>query len=187
MKKSFHLLLLMLLLSLSYKSNSQTVKPKDVIISSFIPDNILGRYNLGVEYYFNNKKDSTLNPISVFINGGKTSSTILNQKIEGIDFTGEINLYNQVLMSNKWNEYLGLKINYGKFENETTNEKKNSYFIGISTGMQPLILKRIALRINSDIGYTKNGLASLSFFGNNNEIFITGFTINFSLAVGVRF
>lgn len=172
---------------LTTKVKSQTLNPKDLIISSYIPDFIIGRKNLGVEYLLPSKKNTNSSSISVLINIGNTSITIFNQKIRGFDLIGELKSYDQLFKSKKWNEYGGVKFRYGNLNNETLKEKKSSYFIGITTGVQPIILKKIALKLNSDIGYMSNGLASMSFFSSNNEIFYSGFTINFNIGLGIRF
>ncbi len=176
-----------LILFLGSVGFSQTIKPKNFIVSSIVPDDFMGRSNIGVEYFIDFKKNDNLSPISFSLNAGTTSTTILNQKIKGIDFIGEINSYGTMLISEKWNEYGGLKLSYGNFNNETLNEDRRQYFIGITTGIQPIILKRIALKMNSDIGYMKNGFSRMSFFGSNDQVFFSGFTINFNLGLGIRF
>lgn len=166
----------------------QTINPKDVIISTNLSDNLLGRYNIGFEYFLKKKEKSIENSkISIGLNGGVISTTIQNQNIEGVNFVLEANWYTDFTLPKKWNEYGGLKVSYGNFNNQTLSEKKNSYFIGISTGVQPIILKKLALKINSDIGYMKNGLSNMSLFNNINNVFYSGFTINFNVGIGVRF
>lgn len=166
----------------------QTINPKDVTISTNLSDDFLSRYNIGLEYFLKKKEKSIENSkISIGLNGGVISTTIQNQNIEGFNFVLETNWYTDLTLPKKWNEYGGLKVSYGNFNNQTLKEKENSYFIGITTGIQPIILKKIALKINSDIGYIKNGLSNMLLFNNSNDIFYSGFAIDFHVGIGVRF
>jgi hypothetical protein len=166
----------------------QTINPKDVIISTNLSDDFLSRYNIGLEYFLKKKEKNIENSkISIGLNGGVISTTIQNQNIEGFNFVLETNWYTDLTLPKKWNEYGGLKVSYGNFNNQTLKEKENSYFIGITTGIQPIILKKIALKINSDIGYIKNGLSNMLLFNNSNDIFYSGFAIDFHVGIGVRF
>jgi len=168
----------------------QTINSNDVIISTLLPDNFSGRYNFGVEYFLNKKNKNIENSkISVGLNVGRVSAVIKNQDISGLNFILESNWYTDLTLPKKWNEYGGLKIAYGNLSNETLKEKKNSYFIGISTGVQPIILKKITLKVNSDIGYVKNGLSTIneSIFNNSDNVFYSGFAINFNVGLGIRF
>ena len=166
----------------------QTINPKDVIVSTNIPDNAVGRYNIGFEYFLKDKKKGIENSkFSIGLNGGFLSTVNKSQSLKGFDFIIETNWYTDLTLPKKWNEYGGLKVGYGNYNNETLNEKNNSYFIGIATGVQPIILKKIALKLNGDIGYMKNGLATTSFFSSEDEIFYSGFTVNFNVGIGVRF
>jgi|694.fasta_scaffold67918_6 hypothetical protein len=166
----------------------QTIIPKDFIVSTYLPDNLFGRYNIGFEYFLKKKEERIENSkISIGLNGGIISANIQNQNIEGINFVLETNWYTDFTLPKKWNEYGGLKISFGNFNNQTLKEKENSYFIGITTGIQPIILKKIALKINSDIGYIKNGLSNMLLFNNSNDIFYSGFAIDFNVGLGVRF
>jgi hypothetical protein len=166
----------------------QTINPKDVTISTNLSDDFLSRYNIGLEYFLKKKEKNIENSkISIGLNGGVISTTIQNQNIEGFNFVLETNWYTDLTLPKKWNEYGGLKVSYGNFNNQTLKEKENSYFIGITTGIQPIILKKIALKINSDIGYIKNGLSNMLLFNNSNDIFYSGFAIDFHVGIGVRF
>jgi hypothetical protein len=159
-----------------------------VTISTNLSDDFLSRYNIGLEYFLKKKEKSIENSkISIGLNGGVISTTIQNQNIEGFNFVLETNWYTDLTLPKKWNEYGGLKVSYGNFNNQTLKEKENSYFIGITTGIQPIILKKIALKINSDIGYIKNGLSNMLLFNNSNDIFYSGFAIDFHVGIGVRF
>ena len=184
------ILITVLFLSNSYFIFGQTINSKDIIVSTFLPDNLLNRYNVGVEYFLNQSKDSLKNSkISVGLNGGIVSTTLKNQNINGFNLIFETNWYTDLTLPKKWNEYGGVKVSYGNFKNETLKEKKSNYFIGITTGIQPIILKRIALKVNSDIGYIKNGLTNIngSVFNSSNEIFYSGFAMTFNVGVGFRF
>lgn len=183
MKNRSILTIAILQLIIASSTYAQTLKSKDVIISSLIPDNFSGRYNVGLEYVLPRKKD---NLISISLNGTKTSISVLNQNIEGFDFTGEIKLYGEILMKKKWNEYGGLKISAGSFTNNTLLEKKDFYFIGIGTGIQPIIAKVFAVKISADLGYTRNVLSNTLLFNNNSTPFHSGFVILFNVGIGVK-
>ena len=185
MKKSVILLLFLMATSFGEKLIGQNIKPNNIIISTLAPDNFWGRYNIGIAYFLATKTDG-LNLISLALNGGKTSTNISNQKIQGLDISGELNFYGQVLMSKKWDEYVGLKLSYGDFKNSTKDSKHNSFFIGMSTGMQPVVAKRIAFKISSDLGYIQNGLTYNFLYNNRNVPFYSGFAIIFNVGVGIK-
>ena len=186
MKNYFKFIILVFQFLIMGSSFGQTLKGKDIIISCLVPDNILGRYNLGIEYFLPSK-DSVNFLSSIMINGGKTNATLLGKRIEGVDFTAEINVYGEVLLKRKWNEYVGLKLSGGRFKNETTMENKNFFFIGIGTGIQPIIAKRIAVRLSSDVGYMRNGLSETLLFNDGSDPFNSGFTVIFNLGIGIKF
>ena len=119
MKNYFKFIILVFQFLIMGSGFRQTLKGKDIIISSLVPDNILGRYNLGIEYFLPSK-DSVNFLSSIVINGGKTNATLSGKRIEGVDFTAEINVYGEVLLKRKWNEYVGLKLSGGHFKNKTT-------------------------------------------------------------------
>lgn len=169
---------------------AQTINQKDIIVATNVTDNFTGRYNIGVEYFFGDKKKNTENSkYSIALNGGIISTENKGQSLKGFNLVFETNLYTDLFLPKKWNEYGGLKVNYGSIKNETLNQTKNSYFIGITTGAQPIILKKIALKLSSDIGYTKNGITSINapLFNSSNEIFYSGFDIMFNVGLGFRF
>ena len=80
-----------------------------------------------------------------------------------------------------------LKPSVGRSKNETTRENKNFFFIGIGTGIQPIIAKRIAVRLSSDIGYMRNGLSETLLFNDGRNPFNSGFTVIFNLGIGIKF
>lgn len=91
------------------------------------------------------------------------------------------------MLPKNWNEFGGIKVDYGSLKNQTDNNTNQSYFIGISTGIQPVIAKVITIKVNGDIGYMRNGLSNTLLFNNRNELFYSGFIVNFNLGIGVRF
>ena len=80
-----------------------------------------------------------------------------------------------------------LKLSGGRFKNETTMENKNFFFIGIGTGIQPIIAKRIAVRLSSDMGYMRNGLSETLLFNDGSDPFNSGFAVIFNLGIGIKF
>ena len=64
-----------------------------------------------------------------------------------------------------------LKRSGGRFKNNTTMEGKNIFFIGIGTGIQPIIAKRIAVRLSSVVGYMRNGLSEMLLFNDGIDPF----------------
>ena len=80
-----------------------------------------------------------------------------------------------------------LKLSGGRFNNKTTIENKNFFFIGIGTGIQPIIAKRIAVRLSSDVGYMRNGLSETLLFNDGSDPFNSGFTVIFNLGIGIKF
>ncbi len=188
MKKNIILISTLMLICYSKKTHAQSLKPKDIIVSTLLADNFSGRYNLGFEYFFSRKNplNDSIN-FSLFLNGGITSTKILAQHINGFDFTAEANFYGEVLMSKKWNEYGGIKVSYGNFKNKAqSNSNRNFYFVGLGTGIQPVIRKKITIKLSSDLGYIKNGLANTLLFVKRDEAFYTGFAILFNLGVGIK-
>ncbi len=153
-----------------------------------MPDNLTGRYNLGMEYFISQKKSKTEDSkISIAVNGGILSTNQLTKNINGFNFIVESNLYTDFLLPKKWNEFAGIKVSYGNVNNKTDNDNRQSYFIGISTGMQPVITKTLTLKLYSDLGYVHNALTNTLLFGDRNNLFYSGFAINFNLGIGVKF
>ena len=185
MKNVIHFLIFLAFLSKATTVSAQSFQRKDIVLSTIIPDNLSGRYNIGLEYFLTDKKDN--NYISVALNGGVTSFNQLNQNIRGLNFILETNIYSDhYFLKKNLNDFGGLKISYGNLNNQTLRTKNNSYFIGITTGIQPLIAKKIVLKINSDIGYAKNGCTRIGSFQNQDKILYSGFTVNFNIGLGIR-
>jgi len=92
------------------------------------------------------------------------------------------------LLPKKWNEYAGVKLSYGNFINNSAgNSRTNFNFIGVSTGIQPIIKKVIAIKLSSDFGYVKNGLSNLITSRTTNTYNYTGFAVLVNLGIGVKF
>lgn len=172
-----------------FKTFGQVTQEKNIIISTKIPDNFSSRYNVGIEYFLK-PKDSSLKSdyFSVGLNTGITSTTISGQNISGYDVSLEGNWYSDILLSKKWNEFAGVKLSYGNFNNKTGgNVKTNFNFIGVSIGIQPIIKKIIAIKLSTDYGYTRNGLSNLVSSQTTNNYNYTGFTALYNLGIGVKF
>ena len=166
---------------------AQTIKPKSFIVSTLVPDNVIGRYNLGGEYFLDLKDKNKIPLLSIALNAGKVNTTIFNEGIKGFDIKGEANVYGPVLMSDKWNEYVGFKLAYGKYKNEKTNQNNTHYFIGLGTGIQPILLKIISIKLSTDIGYIRNALSNTTLLYNKSQPLHSGFAMIFNLGVGVKF
>jgi hypothetical protein len=186
MLKILNFILLFIGLVCSRTAMAQTLKSKDIIISSFIPDNFLGKYNIGAEYFFSAKNLPDKPLLSVALNGGSIGTKIANQNINGFKFSTELNLYGEISKSKKWNEYGGIKFDYGNFKNKTIGNNVNYYFAGIGTGVQTLIAKIIATKVNVDLGYMRNGLTNALLYNDRKEPFHSGVVIIFNLAIGVK-
>jgi hypothetical protein len=172
----------------SSKSYAQIPKCKDFILSSSLADNLNGKYNLGAEYFFYANSDS-LNKslLSLFVNAAFVKANFTNKNFKGFNVSTELNVYGQALQSKKWNEYAGLKLSYGYYKNLTDLENKNNYFVGFSTGTQPIIAKKIAIKLSTDIGYLRNGFTYNLIPDNRDKIFHSGFAMIFNLSVGYKF
>jgi hypothetical protein len=167
---------------------AQTLKSNNAIIFTNLSDNLTGRYNIGLEYFFPlNKLKSENTKISLALNGGPVSINQFQKSIIGHSFTFETNLYTDFMLPKNWNEFGGIKVGYGSLKNKTDNNIYQNYFIGISTGIQPVIAKIITIKANGDIGYIHNGLTNTLLFDNRNELLYSGFTVNFNLGIGIRF
>jgi hypothetical protein len=179
-----------LLFATSYvKTFGQVAQQKNIIISTRIPDNFSSRYNVGIEFFFKPKDPKFISDnFSVGFNTGITSTTIAGQKISGYDLSLEGNWYSEILLPKKWNEYAGVKVSYGNFINKSDgNSRTNFNFIGVSTGIQPIIKKVIAIKLSTDFGYIKNGLSNLLTSQTTNTYNYTGFAVLFNLGIGVKF
>ena len=126
------------------------------------------------------------NIFSILVNGGKTVTNFANQNIRGFDFSGELNLYGQVLMSDKWNEYGGIKVAYGSFTNKSVEEDYNYYFVGVATGVQPVLMNSFTLRVSADLGYIRNGLTNKQLYTDRSVLFYSGFAILLNMGIGVK-
>ena len=166
----------------------QSFKQKDVIVSTIITDDFSGRYNVGLEYFTRTKfKDLESARLSISVNGGVISTTIKGQQVIGYNIVTEANLYSEILLSEKWNEYGGVKLSYGNFNNKTLNNTKTQFFFaGISTGFQPVIAKLVTVKVSTDLGYMKNGLANQLLMQTSNGYLYSGFAILFNLGVGLK-
>lgn len=189
MKNLIYSFVFLLIATPCFKTFGQVTPQKNVILSTRIPDKFSSRYNAGIEYFLK-PKDSTLitDYFSVGLNTGITSVTIAGQKVSGYDLSLEGNWYSEILLSKKWNEYAGVKLSYGNFTNKTAGSMKTNFnFIGVSTGVQPIIKKVIAIKLSTDFGYVRNGLANLLLPQSTNNYNYTGFTVLYNLGIGVKF
>lgn len=188
MKTRFSVTLFFMYLSLMTNAYGQSFKQKDVIVSTLIADDINGRYNVGLEYFIRTKfKDIESARFSISVNGGVISTTIKGQQVTGYNIVTEANLYSEILLPEKWNEYGGVKLSYGNFNNKTLdNTKTQFFFAGISTGFQPVIAKLVTVKVSTDLGYMKNGLANQLLLQTSNGYLYNGFAILFNLGVGLK-
>lgn len=151
------------------------------------------RYNIGVEYYINNSffKDSTTPGFSIYLNPGITRQHILGSDVNGFDLRTEIRMYTQLLMPKKWNEYGGIRIDIGKFNvNNNSSNSTNYFFGGLCLGVQPIIAKRIAIQVATDLGFFTNApITNALFFQDkesSNSIFFSGFGISGKLGIAIQ-
>ena len=189
MKKLIYSFVFLLFAASHFKTFGQVAQQKNIIISTRIPDNFSSRYNAGIEYFFKLKDPRFISEyFSVGFNTGITSATITGQNISGYDLSLETNWYTEILLPKKWNEYAGVKLSYGNFINNSAgNSRTNFNFIGVSTGIQPIIKKVIAIKLSSDFGYVKNGLSNLITSRTTNTYNYTGFAVLVNLGIGVKF
>jgi hypothetical protein len=166
--------------------SAQTIQPKSVIVSSQVTGNLAGRYNIGAEYFFDVRKAGATYLLAAAFSASATKTTAAGQNITGFDATAEINLYGPTFLRRKWNEYGGLKLMLGQLNNTTANTKPTFYFIGVGTGIQPIIAKRIAIKASVDIGYVRNGVVNTLFYLKNDEAIYSGIALLANVAVGIK-
>jgi hypothetical protein len=186
MQKLARVFLLLALAGFCNVLNAQTLKQNNLIISSQVTGHIAKRYNIAAEYFVAHKKNNVNHLLSVGLGIAATKTTAVTQSINGFDVTAEINLYGPIFMRPKWHEYGGLKIMAGQLNNKTANTKPTFYFIGVGTGIQPIIAKRIALKASVDIGYVRNGLVNTLFYVNSNNVFYSGIALLANVGVGIK-
>jgi hypothetical protein len=186
MQKSLRNGLCIFLFLLASKLDAQTLREKNIIISTNLPENLTGRYNLGMEYFLPFKKSDHAKA-SIALNGGVISTNHLQKNIKGYSVVFETNLYTDIMLPKNWNEFGGIKLSYGNLENQTDESNNQSYFIGISTGIQPVIAKVLCIKVSADLGYIRNGLTNTLLFNDRSQILYTGFLVDFNLGIGVRF
>jgi hypothetical protein len=186
MRKSLTNILCIILLLFGSKMYAQTLSEKNIIIATNVPDNFTGRYNIGMEYLLPLKKSDNTKA-SISLNGGLISTNQLQKSIKGYSLILETNLYTDIMLPKNWNEFGGFKLSYGNLENQTDKTNNQTYFVGISTGIQPVIAKVICIKVSADLGYVHNGLTSSLLFTDRSQILYTGFLVDLNLGIGVRF
>lgn len=185
MRRNLKQTLSIFLLLFGYEISAQTLNEKSIIISTNLPHNLTGIYNIGMEYFLPFDKNQNAKA-SFALNGGFFSTDQLQESIKGYSFVFETNLYTDLMLPKNWNEYGGIKFSYGSFETQINKNSNQSYFFGISTGIQPVIAKVLTLKISSDLGYVHNGLTNTLLFNNRRDMLYSGFVVNFDLGVGIR-
>lgn len=166
----------------------QNINGKDLVVSTTLTDNFTGRTNIGIEYFLPTKKAGNQDiQFSLAANTGFYSLDYLGKKVAGYSVVLEANMYTPLLLSKKWNEFGGIKLVSGNLENKTDNRNYQQTFFGLSTGIQPVIARRIAIKISSDIGYCRNGLTNAILLNDRQTLFYSGFAILFNAGVGIRF
>lgn len=169
---------------------AQTLRGNDVIIATNVPDFLNGRFNVGVEYFLPSPaKNSTWEDweFSIALNGGRFSTNQLQKSVEGYNLIFEANAYTNISLPRKWNEFGGLCVSYGNLKNQTDGISNRSYFVGISTGVQPVVAKIITIKLVGYIGYFGNVLSHTMLWADRSELFHSGFAIDFNVGIGVRF
>ena len=161
---------------------------------TLVTDLAVNRYNVGSEHFFQPRKwvqDGDADVWSIRYNLGYTQTSISGMGITGVDLRTEARLYTSIALSKKWNEYGGVRIDYGRVG--LTNEQtlnKTFFFAGLCTGIQPMFFKRVTLQLGADIGYLRNAPANnfLTFTNRTtSENFSSGFGILLNAGIGIKF
>lgn len=188
MKIIFRYLFILIFILLNEYASGQIINGKDLIVSTTLTDNFTGRANIGVEYFLPAKKNTNQDMrFSLAANTGLYSVNYQGKKIDGFSVQLEGNLYTPLVLSPKWNEFGGVKLVYGNLNNKTDNRDYQHGFIGLTTGIQPVLARRIAIKISSDIGYSRNGLTNAILLNDRQTLFHSGFAILFNAGIGIRF